>query len=258
MSEFSENWGAGAGGERLVREHEVFGALFDLVPDVFVFWKDAEHRFVEVNLALCKLHNCRSPEEMKGRTDWDFHPPVLAGQYIAEDQMVMKSGRPLLDQIWLVPGASGMPRWYLCSKIPLFSKGRKVTGIAGVMRPYEYAGQAPESYARLTPAMDHVLRHYDEPVTIDDLARLSNLSASQFRRLFRGLFGRSPGEYLLEVRLQVARQQLERTTVPLSEVAVGCGFYDQSYFTKRFKKATGLRPLDYRRYFASKPATGRT
>ena len=82
---------------------------------------------------------------------------------------------------------------------------------------------------------------------------MCRLSVSQFQREFRRLFGLTPTAYVLEARLQAARHQLDTTTRPLGQIAVACGFYDQSYFVKRFKAATGLRPLEYRRRFARRP-----
>lgn len=227
--------------------------LFDLVPEIFFFVKDRDHRFLRVNRALWEKHDCTGPEGMIGLTDWDFHPPALAGQYIAEDRRVMETGEPVTDQLWLVPGADGLPQWYLSSKIPTRDEAGFIIGVAGVMRPHDRAGAAPAEYARLTPAIDHVLQNHGGRVTADELAALAHLSVSQFQREFRRVFGMSPGDYLLEVRLQSARRRLERTNEPLSAVALECGFHDQSHFTKRFKAATGLRPLEYRRRFSARP-----
>lgn len=234
---------------RRVADGAALGVLFDYLPDVYLFVKDAAHRFTMVNRAVLRMHGCRSAGEMIGRTDWDFHPPVFARQYIEEDRRVMASGAALPDQVWLVPGADGVPRWYVSTKVPLRDARGRVVGLAGVMRPYEAAGRAPGDYARLTPAIEHVLRHYGDRITIRDMARLVHLSVSQLQREFRRLFGMSPREYLFQVRLQSARRMLEATREPLGAIALDCGFYDQSYFARRFKAATGLRPLAYRRRF---------
>ncbi len=242
---------------RRVGDAAALGRLFDYLPDVYLFVKDKQHRFTMVNRAMWTLHGCASADQMLGKTDWDFHPPVLAQQYIDEDKRVMRSGRPLPDQIWLVPGADGLPRWYVSSKMPLHGRSKGVIGIAGVMRPYEQAGEAPGEYRRLIPAIDRVLTHYGEPIRIADLATRSNLSTSQFQREFQRMFGLAPREYLAQVRLQAARRRLQISEAPVSEIAHDCGFYDQSYFTKRFKAVFGLRPLQYRRRFSVRPGPKR-
>lgn len=164
----------------------------------------------------------------------------------------MKSRQPLLDQVWLVQSADGMPHWYRSSKFPVLDARGAMLGIAGVMRPYDYAGDTPHEYRRLTSACEHVLANYGERIEASDLARRANLSVSQLQREFQRLFGMSPADYLLRVRLLMARRALEQTTLPVGRIALDCGFYDQSHLTCTFRSATGLSPLKYRQRFAPK------
>lgn len=224
-------------------------ALYDHIPDVFLFVKDRDHRFRIVNDAEWRFHGCRNAEGMIGRRDEDFHPPALAREYVAEDVRVMTSGKPLERQIWLVGGADGRPRWYSCTKVPVVGRGG-VIGVAGIRQPHDHAGSAPGRYARLTPAFEFVLQNYGQPVAVGELADRAGLSVSQLQREFRDLFRTTPQEYVHLVRLHAARRALEQTTDSVGAVAAACGYYDQSYFVKRFKAATGLRPLEYRRRFA--------
>ncbi|HEX8915394.1 MAG TPA: helix-turn-helix domain-containing protein [Humisphaera sp.] len=228
--------------------------LFDHLPRVYLFVKDREHRFVRVNRAFLLLHGCRTEFDVVGRTDFDFHPPALAAQYVEEDKRVMATGQTLADRAWLVRGADGMPRWYLSTKMPLRDRRGKVVGLAGVLTPYDHAGDAPGDYRRLTPAFEHALAHYGEPVTVGELAERASLSVSQFQRQFRRLFGMTPSDYLLRVRLLAARRQLEQTADPVGTIALRCGFYDQSHFTRAFRAQTGLRPLEYRSRFGPRRA----
>lgn len=224
-------------------------SLFDHLPDVLLFAKDRDHRFRIVNRAEAAFHGVSDPADMLGKTDEDFHPPVLARQYVAEDVRVMETRTPSVNQVWLVGGAGGRPKWYACTKVPVVTPDGRVIGIAGISRPHDRAGSAPGEYARLIPAVEHVLENYAEPIAIAELATLANLSVSRFQREFRRLFGMTPRDYILEVRLQAARRALDQSTASLGAIALDCGFCDQSYFVKRFKAATGMRPLDYRRRF---------
>jgi AraC-like DNA-binding protein len=221
--------------------------LFDALPDVFLFVKNRESRFVKFNKAWLTMHGCATAADALGKTDYDYHPPALAAQYVAEDEQVMRSGKPLCDQAWLVPDHTGMPRWYLCTKIPLFDADGTVSGLAGVLRPFDHAGNAPDEYRRLTPAMEYVLEHYRRPISVAELARRAELSASQLQREFRRLFGMSVGDYLLRLRLLMAQRRLRETADAIGQIAADCGFYDQSHFTRAFKAHTGLAPQQYRR-----------
>jgi AraC-like DNA-binding protein len=222
--------------------------LFDNLPGVFFYAKDLRHQFRRVNRAMAELHGCVCPGEMVGRGDGDFHPPALAAQYVEEDLEVVRTGVALLDRNWLVPGADGLPRWFLSSKFPLRNRGGRVVGIAGVMRPHEGVGDGGKSsYARLTPALKHVLEHFGEAVTVVDLAALCHVSVSQLQREFQRCFGCTPSGYLLGVRLLMARSRLQQTSDPIGVIALECGFYDQSHFTRAFQRANGLSPLGFRR-----------
>jgi AraC-like DNA-binding protein len=222
-------------------------ALFDALPDVHLFVKNRESRFLRVNEAWLALHGCRSAADAIGRTDHDFHPPALADQYVAEDERVMRSGKPLRDQPWLVADHTGMPQWYLCTKLPLFDPAGRVSGIAGILQPFGQAGHAPEEYRRLTPALEYVVENYRRPLNVGDLARRAGLSASQLQREFRRLFRMTVGDYVLRLRLLMARRRLRTTTDAVGRIATDCGFYDQAHFTRAFKKHTGQTPLEYRR-----------
>jgi PAS domain S-box-containing protein len=224
-----------------------FLALFDALPDVCLFVKDRRSRFVTGNRAWLDMHGVGTPAEMAGKSDADFHPAALATQYVAEDRRVMKSGRPLRDQAWLVRDHAGVPRWYLCTKVPLFDDHGAVDGIAGILRPVDRAGQAPDEYRRLTPVMEHVVAHFGRPIAVADLARLADLSVSQLQRDFRRLFNITPGDYILWTRLIMARRRLEESADPVGRIARDCGFYDQSHFTRAFKAHVGVPPLEYRR-----------
>ena len=223
--------------------------LFEYLPRAYVFFKDVEGKFVAANESFLLLHGCESQEEIRGKSDYDFHPPALASQYVEEDQRVMASGEALPDQVWLVMGYDHMPRWYVSSKVPLFDAKRQLLGIAGVMRPYEHAGSAPSDYHRLTPVMEYVLANFGESLPVSVLAELAHLSVSQLQREFRRLFGMTPGDYILRVRLLMARRQLEETHRAVGDLALECGFYDQSHFNKAFKEHVGMTPRLYRKRF---------
>jgi len=64
--------------------------------------------------------------------------------------------------------------------------------------------------------------------------------------LFKQVTGISFKEYLNKVRIEEAKSLLEHTDYSIMEIAVACGYSDQSYFTKVFKKATGITPKQYR------------
>ena len=225
--------------------------LFDIIPDVYMYIKDRESRFVRANRVVCDVVGVDHPDELIGRTDFDFFPPAVAAQYVDEDQRVLTSGERLSDQVWLVPGKDGVPRLYLCTKIPLYDRKDKVVGIAGVKRPYEYSADDSAGYNRLVRVITFVTQNYGQEIEVKDMADHVHLSVSQLQREFAGNFGITPARYLREVRIGVVRHLLRTSDLSLSQIAQKCGFYDQSHLTRHFKTSTGLTPLKYRKRFRS-------
>jgi AraC-like DNA-binding protein len=226
--------------------------LFDYLPEVYFYAKDEASRFVKVNRTTAAMHGCDHELQMVGRCDYDYHPRHMADQYVAEDRRVMSGRVPIPNQVWLVPDHTGALKWFVSSKIPLFGDGGQVIGIAGVMRDFEKAGSVLQPYQEMEKVLSHVVKHYPEKIEVATLAGLVHLSVSQFDRKFKGIFQMTPQQYLLRVRVNAAAQALSGTRQSVAEIAQHCGFYDQSYFTKQFRKHMGHTPLAFRRKYAAK------
>lgn len=223
--------------------------LFDHLPDVYFYVKDEEGRFVRANQVVSDVVGAANPSELIGKTDFDYFPPAIAAQYIAEDQRVLSSKETLSGQVWLVPGKNGVPRLYLCSKIPLLNSRKKAVGIAGIKRPYEYSADDSAGYSRLAQVVAFVTENYSREIEVTAMAEHVYLSVSQLQREFAKNFGITPVRYLREVRIGVARHLLESSDMGLIQIASQCGFYDQSHLTRHFKSSTGLTPMKYRQRY---------
>jgi AraC family transcriptional regulator, arabinose operon regulatory protein len=83
-------------------------------------------------------------------------------------------------------------------------------------------------------------------ITLDEMTRAVNLSASRLRHLFKDEMGTSLHQYLKSQRLRVARELMETTFLNVQEVMHRVGVKDKSHFVRDFKKVYGLTPLRYR------------
>ncbi|MGH7910119.1 MAG: helix-turn-helix domain-containing protein [Candidatus Dormibacteraceae bacterium] len=99
---------------------------------------------------------------------------------------------------------------------------------------------------RLARALEMVRAGYPERLTLTTLASAVELTPQQVIALFRRRTGLTPHAYLTQVRLDAARRQLSRG-VPIAEVALGVGFYDQSALSGHFKRAYAVTPAEYAR-----------
>ena len=99
---------------------------------------------------------------------------------------------------------------------------------------------------RLACVTHYVRATLHEPTDYAQLARLANLSYCQLFRLFKTQFGLSPQQYIERQRIGVAKRLLTVSRLSIKEIASQAGFGNQLYFSRRFQKATGLSPTQYR------------
>lgn len=90
---------------------------------------------------------------------------------------------------------------------------------------------------------------YSQPLTIDDILKNIPLSKYHFIRIFKQIMGVTPYHYLTNYRINTAKILLRSEDISISEAAERCGFADTSNFINQFKKHTGQKPLEYKRYF---------
>lgn len=100
--------------------------------------------------------------------------------------------------------------------------------------------------ARLSQAVLFIEQHLEEELNREQVARHCGMSSSHFSHLLRKETGKTFSEWVSFYRIRRACQLLARSRENLAEIAAGCGFADQSYFTKIFRKLVGQNPLQYR------------
>ncbi len=118
--------------EKLSYEHSLFQALLDNVPDS-IYFKDENNRFILVNKAKAE-HSNVSPEDMIGKTDYDFLPEHQARKTFENDNNIMKTGQPIIDEVEKLTGKDGSERWVSVTKIPRYSSEGKIIGTMGISR----------------------------------------------------------------------------------------------------------------------------
>ncbi len=107
--------------------------------------------------------------------------------------------------------------------------------------------QNTTAYQRLLPAKEYIEQHFDQPITLEELAFLSNMSVTNFRREWKKLYTESTLQYRDAIRLYYAKEYLNSGYYTVSEIAEKCGFDDVSYFVRFFKKQTGITPGEFRK-----------
>jgi AraC family transcriptional regulator len=93
--------------------------------------------------------------------------------------------------------------------------------------------------------MLHANSHHH--LTLDQLARVADVHPVHLAQTFRVVYSCTVGEYVRNLRVQRAADELRRTRRPLAEIAIACGFYDQSHFNRLFKKYMNVTPAQFRK-----------
>lgn len=105
----------------------------------------------------------------------------------------------------------------------------------------------PSKGSELTKkAIRYISKNFQHVLTLDEVAGHVHLNASYFSTLFKQSTGSSFKEYLNLVRIEESKRLLANTDYSIIDIALAVGFEDQSYFSKVFKKYTGLTPKQYR------------
>ena len=94
--------------------------------------------------------------------------------------------------------------------------------------------------------LEFISSAYGRHLTAEDIAAAGGVSVRECQRIFSALLGQTPGEALLERRVSVARGLLAYSDESMASIALACGFSDQAYFSKRFKRICGCSPREYR------------
>ena len=192
----------------------------------------------------------------RATTHWKFadamrriHPEVL----VDENVLFVDDG-DILTSAGLAAGID------LCLHIIRRDHGAKVANAVArycVVPPWREGGQA-QFIDRQTPAQDHystaptrewALRHLDEELTVQRLARHAKMSARTFNRRFREETGQSPGAWIRSRRVDRARELLESRDLPVDEVARLSGLGTGGNLRHHLRRGMGMSPSSYRKVY---------
>jgi len=223
------------------------------VPHVMFCVKDATGHYIAVNQAFADRVGKAAPADVIGLTAGDLFPPELAESYERQDASLRATGRPLRNELELILRPDGSVGWYVTSKTVLTSSSSSsssssapaaIASVSVDLRAPADAGAGTN--ARVAAAVAFARQHSSEQVTVAELAAAADLSVSQLDRAIKRTLGLSAKQLLLRMRLEEAILRLRTTQSPVAEIASECGYYDQSAFTRQFRRVVGMSPGAYR------------
>jgi AraC-like DNA-binding protein len=218
--------------------------LFDCLPDVDLFVKDRQARYVVVSDGMVQRAGARSKQDLLGRTTLEVFPPPLGRVYYEQDRLVLDQGAAIRDRLELHYYRDGSC-WYLTQKFPLHDARGRIIGLAGTSRALEGDGDVGR-YPMLARAIEHMRRNFSQPLRVEELAGVAQLSVARFERAVKRIFRVTPVQLLAKTRLEAATEMLAGGHATIAEVAHACGYSDHSAFCRQFKATVDMTPTEFR------------
>ncbi len=220
--------------------------LFDHVPDIAFFITDTRGRYQAVNQSLVERCGCREKKDLLGRHVLEVFPKGLAQLYADQDQLVLRTGRPIIEHLELHWYAHRRPGWCLTSKLPMRNQAGSIVGVVGISRDLRAPGDRESIPSSLASTLEFLETHCEEHISPSSLARRAGLPAVRFARLIKRIFRITPNQLIMQTRIAAAARLLTETERPVARIAYDCGFYDHSAMTRAFRSATHLTPTQFR------------
>ena len=220
-------------------------ALVELANDLRVVIKNTEHQYVYVNPHWLKEVGIADAEAVIGKTSVDVFSHWRGDRYIQEEKEVMQSGL-VLDYFedW-IDGRGVMER-FRAIKAPWIERGC-LMGVVNISIPAHRNLSREFRSDRKPNVLAWLTENAMENCSISKIAELHHMSRRSFERSFSQITGISPSKYRLNLRITKSKELLKASGLGISEVALQCGFCDQSHFTRVFRQNLGLTPAQYRK-----------
>ena len=166
----------------IIYEQSLLHALMDNISDS-IYFKDEQKRFKMVNKVKTE-HSGVTPKEIIGKTDFDFFPPEIAKQSFADDDLVIKSGKPIIDKVEKIIYLDKRERWVSTTKVPWYDEEGKIIGVIGITRDTTQRKQAEEALRKSQQELVSLFRSSPEAlVYLDEKSNILNVNP-RFTELF--------------------------------------------------------------------------
>jgi AraC-like DNA-binding protein len=221
-------------------------SLYDELPGILFWMKDAQLRLLEVNTAFAiwvNLPKC----SILGKTDADLYFPELARGFMTDDAAVLRTGKAITRKGELLTNRFGIPEWRSISKRPVFDNTGKTVATIGISRPLQ-AGQEPlpAQFEAIRRIMVQARAALAEGIDVPQLAAWAGMSPATLNRLFRKHLKISPGDFLRQMRISRACRLLQDSPLNITEISQHCGYESPAAFTRAFGNQMQMAPKLFR------------
>jgi AraC-like DNA-binding protein len=228
------------------------GADLNFLEQMFVtagavgfFVKDSDLRYIAASREMVRFCGVEHPSDLYGKNLRDFFPSEIVDRYEALDRWVLATGHPSRNHFDLTISGKGEPVWAMFSRIPVKDAAGATVGVAAVAHRVIYAQSDDPLYRRVAAVARYLRAVPEEPLKLDTLAEIAQVSKSQLQRDFRHLFGKTLRDFQHQIRIERAVHLLSQE-LPVVQIAYACGYSGHSAFSRRFRREIGTSPSAYR------------
>lgn len=223
--------------------------------DVFVINNDTIHGYENaINFKICNIMFQLNETFPMTYDIWQlegFHALFVIEPYLAKDHLFQNRLRLFLPQFNEIEfltqkmlkeyqdKTSGWKTFLLTNFIEL---------ALYLSRAYQiHTNTESAQLLQLIKPITYIEKNYMESITMDLLSKQANLSSRQLTRLFQDAYHMSPGNYLIQFRIQKSKILLNYSDLSISDIAYQCGFNDSNYYSRQFRTIMGITPTQFRK-----------
>ncbi|QDQ29400.1 AraC family transcriptional regulator [Chitinimonas arctica] len=212
------------------------------MPDVVFSVKDTQGRYVAMSGACVPRCSLRDKRDAIGKTAYDLFPNHMADRYSVQDAAVFCRGRPVVDNLDLTVYNDKRTGWCLSNKQSVYDKQGKLLGLICISKDLTELTREGLINERFAQTVDFIQANYHRQLCLQELAEVADLSVAQLDRRMKRVFHISTGEFVRQTRLDAAIHAMVSTQRALADIAVECGFFDQSAFHRQCRQSVGMSP----------------
>lgn len=225
--------------------------LFENLTGTYFWVKNTAFQFVMCNQLIADICGCKKPDEVAGKTDFDFFPTEISNNFRKDDAAIINGKKGVRNRTEILVDPDGRVDWYVTNKLPMYAKNGSVIGVAGTTRrlPKDFFLEQP--YSELAAVISYIQDNYARQVDVKYLAGLAGLSVSQFEIKFARIFQTTPKKFIIKTRVKASCESLIKSKASINYIALDYGFYDQSHYSNQFSVLIGITPKQFRRRYRS-------
>ena len=221
-------------------------AMFESLPNIGFYIKDAEGRIIAINRFNCEMCNIPTPDFAIGKRSSDLFPHSFANLAMSRDNLVRSTNKPIVKRRYSMPANLSVGSRVI-SIYPLYGQNGEIAGTLCCYYCDKPDEIGPVWEDKFDAIIEYINSNIAKPLSLAKVANEYKMSVSNLQRMFMRILGIRPGKYIIQQRLNVACRMLEETDKTVNDIAISSGFCDQSHFTKLFKQERKTTPGEYRR-----------